>query len=93
VAVNYTAGLKSLFPNGKIRNDLQLRSKEAKKLSGIRTEVTRIFSDYLSEELRKGGFGGAFSLNNKKLPLNVRTGAKGDISPDSILDLDALNNY
>lgn len=89
MAVNYTAGLKSIFPNGKIRNDLQLRSKEAKKLSGIRTEVTRIFSDYLSEELRKGGYGGALT-SQQKSTFKRRTGAKGDISPDSILDLEAL---
>jgi hypothetical protein len=89
VAVNYTAGLKTLFPNGTIRNDLLLRSKEAKKLAGIRTEVTRIFSDYLSEELRKGGFGGALTTQQKST-FKTRTGAKGDISPDSILDLDAF---
>jgi hypothetical protein len=89
VAPNYTAGLKTLFPDGKIRNDLQLRSKEAKKLSGIRSEVTRVFSDYLSEELRKGGFGGALS-KQQKATFKRRTGAKGDISPDSILDLEGF---
>jgi hypothetical protein len=89
VAVNYTAGLKSIFPNGKIRNDLQLRSKEAKKLSGIRTKVTRIFSDYISEELRKGGFGGALS-KQQKATFKRRTGAKGEIAPDGILDLEGF---
>lgn len=85
---NYVQILKVNFPDGKIRNDLGLRSKEARALSKIRGIVQDDISNFISEELRKGGYGGALSSSQKGAFKRAIGAEKGDPSPDSFLDLD-----
>jgi hypothetical protein len=83
----YVQTLQTFFPNKKIRVDVGLRSQEAKKLGSIRNEVTRAVSDFISEELKKGGFGGKLSSKQKNA-FRKAAGTKGDPSPDALIDLD-----
>ena len=84
----YAQILKQNFPDGKIRNDLGLRSKEARALSKIRGIVQDDVSNFISEELEKGGYGGALSSSQKGAFKRAIGAEKGDPSPDSFLDLD-----
>lgn len=87
----YAQTLQTFFPNKKIRVDVGLRSREAKKLTGIRTEVTRAVSDFISEELKKGGFGGKLSSKQKNA-FRKAAGTRGDPSPDALIDLDEFES-
>jgi hypothetical protein len=87
----YAQTLQTFFPNKKIRVDVGLRSREAKKLTGIRTQVTRAVSDFISEELKKGGFGGKLSSKQKNA-FRKAAGTRGDPSPDALIDLDEFES-
>ena len=86
----YTQILKTVYPNGKIEPKafLGLRTKEAKALSKIRGIVQDDVSNFISEELRKGGYGGALSSSQKGAFKRAIGAEKGDPSPDSFIDLD-----
>jgi hypothetical protein len=87
----YVQTLQTFFPNKKIRVDVRLRSINEKKLIQIRNEVTSAVSDFISEELKKGGFGGALSKTQKSR-FKSAAGAKGDVSPDGLIDIDEFES-
>jgi hypothetical protein len=87
VAINYKASFKNIFPDGKLKTDLALQGKYNKDLRNLRNQAIRLFSDFISEELQKGGYGGKLTSQQKSI-FKRATGAAGDISPDSILNID-----
>ena len=86
MAVNYKTSFKNVFPDGKLKTDLALQGKYSKELRNLRNQAIRLFSDFISEELQKGGYGGKLTSQQKSL-FKRATGAAGDISPDSLINL------